>query len=144
MKFISVDNENRYEIIDQYVGKLLSYENNSYYGYRMLESSAAGGFLLEQKTLMSNEELKNEILSSMHPYILDVYNGQIDDSNRAEIISDYVLKIVSDLSVERPRYNLWSYAKQFLIKEKSSLSNQDLEAEIASIFPELLMQFNND
>jgi hypothetical protein len=142
MKFISVDNDNKHKIIDRYIGKLLSAEN--YGQYRMLESSAAGGFLLEQKTLLSNEELKNEILSSMHPYILDAYKGQIDNSNRTEIISDYVLKIVSDLSVECPRINLWNYARQYLNKQKTSLSNSELEAEIVSIFPELLTESNHD
>ena len=60
------------------------------------------------------------------------------------IISDYVLRITSDLTEERPRYTLYNYAKQFLVSQKKSLNNEELEAEIASIFPELLIENSNE
>jgi len=47
---------------------------------------------------------------------------------------------VSDLSVECPRINLWNYAQQYLIKQKAALSNNELEAEIVAIYPELLTE----
>lgn len=137
---IKINENNKDEIINRYLDLLLFQSSKS------IMYGAAQSFLLEEKTSLNNEDLEAEI-SQTHPFLLvnpDNSKIKINDSNRMLIISDYVLRITSDLTEERPRYTLYNYAKQFLVSQKKSLNNEELEAEIASIFPELLMENSNE
>ena len=64
----------------------------------------------------------------------------INDQNRDEIIETYINKLLSDI----PRFNLYHYASKYLIKEKSSLNNYELEVEILGIYPGLLENSTKD
>ena len=137
---MKINKNNKDEIINRYLDLLLFQSSKS------IMYGAAQSFLLEEKTSLNNEDLEEEI-SQTHPFLLVNPNNskiKINDSNRMLIISDYVLRIVSDLTEERPRYALYNYAKQFLVSQKKSLNNEELEAEIVSIFPELLMENSNE
>ena len=137
---IRINENNKDEIINRYLDLLLLQPSKG------IMYGAAQSFLLEKKTSLNNEDLEAEI-SQTHPFLLvnpDNSKIKINDSNRMLIISDYVLRITSDLTEERPRYTLYNYAKQFLVSQKKSLNNEELEAEIASIFPELLIENSNE
>ena len=137
---MKINKNNKDEVINRYLDLLLFQSSKS------IMYGAAQSFLLEEKTSLNNEDLEEEI-SQTHPFLLvnpDNSKIKINDSNRMLIISDYVLRITSDLTEERPRYTLYNYAKQFLVSQKKSLNNEELEAEIVSIFPELLMENNNE
>ena len=137
---MKINKNNKDEIINRYLDLLLLQPSKG------IMYGAAQSFLLEEKTSLNNEDLEEEI-SQTHPFLLVNPNNskiKINDSNRMLIISDYVLRIVSDLTEERPRYALYNYAKQFLVSQKKSLNNEELEAEIVSIFPELLMENSNE
>jgi len=64
----------------------------------------------------------------------------INSINRDEIIERYIQKLLTDA----PRYDLYSYAAKYLAKKKSSLNNHELEAEILSIYPDLLEISTNE
>lgn len=94
-------------------------------------------FLLEEKTALSNESLKAEILGN-YSDILSKYGSKVNDENRAQIVNEYVNALIMDLSTEIPRYTLHGYAMQFLLKEKKYLGDEYLEVEILEKYPGLL------
>jgi hypothetical protein len=68
---------------------------------------------------------------------------KINDENRQNIIDQYLNILMQDIVEEMPKYRLYNYAMNFVLEEKTSMSIQDLEAEILSGYPDLLYKHNN-
>lgn len=68
---------------------------------------------------------------------------KINKSNRTEIVDLYLNALGKDLIEEMPKYKLYEYSRNFLLQEKTDMSNEDLEREILESYPYLLEENNN-
>jgi len=59
---------------------------------------------------------------------------KINDENRSKMIEDYVGNIVDSMDTK----TLCQLAYDFLVQDKSSYTNEQLETEILDYYPELL------
>jgi len=138
---IKINDNNRTELISQYVNMLMEDIIEQMPKYDLYTYSM--NFLLEEKTILSNETLMTEIVEK-YPDILSKYSSKvINDENRTQIVSEYVNELIMDLSTEIPKYTLYDYAMKFLLKEKTLLSNEYLEAEIRERYS-ILLDKNNE
>jgi hypothetical protein len=124
---IKINDENRIQIIEQYVDILWKDMATEVPRYGLYQ--CAMGFLYEEIMRLSNGDLEVEILEK-HSDLLENYNAKIDNKNRTEVVHQYVNMLMTEVMEEMPRYKLYDYSRRFLLQEKTLLSNEYLEAEV--------------
>jgi hypothetical protein len=138
---IKINDENRIQIIDQYVNKILedlTFEmpRHTFYHY-------AASFLHDKTMRLSNGAMEAEILEK-YPELLESFNGKIkiDDKNYTEVRIQYVNILTTEIMEETPKFKLYDYSMRFLLQEKTLLSNEQLEAEVLEKYSFLLDENN--
>ena len=137
---IKINDENRIQIIDQYVDMLWKDMATEIPRYGLYQ--CAMGFLYEETMLLSNESLETEILEK-YPDLLETHNTKLDDKNRTEVVHEYVNMLMMEVMEEIPKYKLYEYSRRFLLQEKTLLSNEQLEAEVLEKYSFLLDFYKN-
>ena len=136
---IKINDENRIQIIDQYIDILWKDMATEIPRYGLYQ--CAMGFLYEETMRLSNKALEIEILEK-YPDLLENYNGKIDDKNRTKVVHEYVNMLMMEVMEEMPRYKLYDYSRRFLLQEKTFLSNEQLETEVLEKYSFLLDENN--
>ena len=136
---IKINDENRIQIIDQYINKIL--EDLTFEMPRHTLYHYATSFLHEETMRLSNEAMETKILEK-YPELLENFNGKIDDKNRTEVRIQYVNMLTTEIMEEMPKYKLYNYSMRFLLQEKTLLSNEQLETEVLEKYSFLLDSYN--
>ena len=136
---IKINDENRIQIIDQYIDILWKDMATEIPRYGLYQ--CAMGFLYEETMRLSNKALEIEILEK-YPDLLENYNGKIDDKNRTKVVHEYVNMLMMEVMEEMPRYKLYDNSRRFLLQEKTFLSNEQLETEVLEKYSFLLDENN--
>lgn len=137
---VKINDENRIQIIDQYVNKIL--EDLTFEMPRYTLYHYAMSFLHEETMILSNETMETEILEK-YPELLENFNGKVDDKNRTEVRIQYVNMLMTEVMEETPKFKLYNYSMRFLLQEKTLLNNEQLEAEVLDKYS-FLLDFHNE